>query len=431
MKIKYFVFVIIFVGMLFSFYTVKVKTSSALAMPMYSGYCRVTGSLEGIRKDSLNPNVFIMLYKIQKVEQLRSMPGYDCHGFVVGAIAGLGLDNQITDNNFSVTVGQNFVADFDENDKFIQFSSQQDLSCLDFTRDLVYSNRNSDVTLLQQFLIGEGYLTAQATGYFGLMTKSAVIAFQKDYSLLTSGKVDANTRAKIKELTCSGNITKAKLGEICNPPSIECETNLYCAYSIYPRQIGVKGICEQAMMVMKPVIYLYPETKQEVSVKLFYSGELNASLPDYNKKINGWNVTAYPNGKIINSDGREYSYLFWEGKDNVKYDISSGFIVKGSDTREFLMNTLSKMGLTPKEYNEFIVFWYPKMQENAYNLVHFAEKEYTDNAKLEIIPKPDSIQRVFMVWKGLDKPIKVIPQEIKPFYRKGFSVIEWGGQELK
>ena len=111
--------------------------------------------------------------------------------------------------------------------------------------------------------------------------------------------------------------------------------------------------------------------------------------------------------------------------------MSAGFVVKGSDTVEFLRNTLSKMGLTPKEYNEFIVFWYPKMQNNAYNLIHFATKEYVDNAKLEITPTPDSMQRVFMVWKGLDKPVDVKTQDIKSFSRTGFSVIEWGGEEVK
>lgn len=71
------------------------------------------------------------------------------------------------------------------------------------------------------------------------------------------------------------------------------------------------------------------------------------------------------------------------------------------------------------------------MKDNKYNLVHFADKEYTDTAPLSITPKPDSILRVFMVFKPLDKEIEVIPQEIKSFDRTGFSVIEWGGTELK
>jgi len=97
---------------------------------------------------------------------------------------------------------------------------------------------------------------------------------------------------------------------------------------------------------------------------------------------------------------------------------------------KFLQETLSRLGLTPKEYNEFIVYWYPKMKDNTYNLIHFAEKEYTNIAPLTIIPKPDSLLRVFMVFKPLDKAVEVKPQEIKPFVRNGFTVVEWGGTEL-
>ena len=101
-----------------------------------------------------------------------------------------------------------------------------------------------------------------------------------------------------------------------------------------------------------------------------------------------------------------------------------------NDVNDNFLRLTRQVGLTPKEYNEFIVFWYPKMQDNAYNLIHFADKEYTDNAKLVITPKPDNMERVFMVWEGLDKKIDVKTQDIKSFTRKGFSVVEWGGQEL-
>ena len=184
---------------------------------------------------------------------------------------------------------------------------------------------------------------------------------------------------------------------------------------------------------LKPVIYLYPQKVQQTKVQLDYAGKFIADYPAYDYNISGWNVTAYPDGKIINSvDGKEYSYLFWEGNNYnaVNYDLSKGFVVSGSEVREFLQSTLSKMGLTPKEYNEFIVYWYPKMKDNAYNLIHFANKEYTDTAKLIITPTPDSMLRVFMVFKPLDKEISVIPQDIRPFERQGFAVIEWGGSEL-
>jgi hypothetical protein len=182
----------------------------------------------------------------------------------------------------------------------------------------------------------------------------------------------------------------------------------------------------------KPAIYLYPAQKQDTEVRLIFDGQLAATYPDYDYKIKGWSIVAYPDGKLINkADNREYSYIFWEGiADNSKYDFSTGFIIKGSDTKEFLQSALSKLGLTPKEYNEMIVYWLPKMQNNKYNLIHFAGSEYADRAKLIITPKPDSILRVFMVFRALDEYQNIKPQELPNFDRKGFTVVEWGGTEL-
>jgi hypothetical protein len=185
--------------------------------------------------------------------------------------------------------------------------------------------------------------------------------------------------------------------------------------------------------VYKPVIYLYPTQAEKVKVELDYKGKIIADYPSYDYSKKGWEVTAYPDGKIINQDGKEYSYLFWEGESTnpISYDLSTGFIVKGEDTIKFLQETLSKIGLTPKEYNEFIVYWYPKMKDNKYNLIHFVDKQYTDTAPLTITPKPDSMLRVFMVFKPVDGLVKVKSQEMKSFNRTGFSVVEWGGTELK
>ena len=186
------------------------------------------------------------------------------------------------------------------------------------------------------------------------------------------------------------------------------------------------------MISYKPVIYLYPTTKQIVKLNIDYKGKFIVTYPEYN---NGWNVTAYPDGKIVNNiDGKEYSYLFWEGifDENVNYNQSAGFIVAGKDTANFLQNKLQEFGLTPKEYNEFIVYWLPQMLNNEFNLIHFATKaEYDDKAVLNITPKPDSVLRVFMTFKKLDNKISVFPQVIKPFVRTGFSVVEWGGTEIK
>ncbi|MDR1134375.1 MAG: hypothetical protein LBL05_09420, partial [Synergistaceae bacterium] len=125
----------------------------------------------------------------------------------------------------------------------------------------------------------------------------------------------------------------------------------------------------------KPVIYLYPEYPMDVTVTLDYNGKLESTYPKYD---DGWSVTAYPGGKLINhADGMEYSYLFWDGQSRMKFDFSMGFVVKGDDSAEFLREKLEYMGLYPKEYNEFIVYWLPMMEKNRYNLISFQEETYT------------------------------------------------------
>lgn len=184
----------------------------------------------------------------------------------------------------------------------------------------------------------------------------------------------------------------------------------------------------------KPVIYLYPESKTDVKVTLDYDGEIIADYPVYDKKEKWWDVIAYPDSTIINkADNKEYSYLFWEWipREKINWDLSTWFVIKWADTRKFLQEILPKMWLTPKEYNEFIVYWYPIMQGNAYNLIHFAWKQYIDSAPLGTEPKFDSMLRVFMVVKPLDKPINIEPQKFERFEREWFTIVEWGGTILK
>ena len=180
----------------------------------------------------------------------------------------------------------------------------------------------------------------------------------------------------------------------------------------------------------KPVLYLYPEKQTDVKVKVnLNNAKFSCTYPEYN---GGWNITAQPDGTLLNkADGREYSYLYWELKGKADFDFSEGFVVKGSETAEFLQNTLAKMGLTPREYNEFIVYWLPLMQDNEYNLISFQKEKYEQICSLDINPAPDSVLRVFMAYKALDEYVDVEPQSFEKFERNGFTVVEWGGAEVK
>lgn len=185
---------------------------------------------------------------------------------------------------------------------------------------------------------------------------------------------------------------------------------------------------ESVPELWKPVIYLYPQTPQQVHVWVtIRHGSMQVSYPAY--ADGGRDVTAYPDGKVINSDGKEYSYLFWEGIGNLQVDRSEGFIVAGNQAREFLQDTLPKLWLTPKEYNEFIVYRYPIMLRNKRNYVKFLQKEYQDEVTMDISPKPDSLLRVFMYFESIDTPFEVKKQVFQKFERKGFTVVEWGGSQ--
>ena len=178
----------------------------------------------------------------------------------------------------------------------------------------------------------------------------------------------------------------------------------------------------------KPVIYLYPEKETKVTVNLEFDGKLTYTYPAIN---DGWKVVAQPDGTLTNlADNSTHYYLFWEGTANPEWTYEKGFVIKGSETEAFLKETLAKMGLTPREYNDFITYWVPQMQENPYNLISFSGEEYSEIAKLKVDPKPDSVLRVHMMWKALEKPVDIEPQEIKGFERKGFTLVEWGGTKL-
>ena len=180
----------------------------------------------------------------------------------------------------------------------------------------------------------------------------------------------------------------------------------------------------------KPMIYLYPEEKQEVEVILKNKKLLTTTYPKYK---DSWKVIANPDGTLIDIEsGREYYGLYWEGKNYTKIDMKKGFVVKGENSIKFLEEKLNELGLTDIEAEEFIVYWLPKLEENKYNYIYFATTEEVNKyMPLEINPTPDSLIRILMYYKPLDKKINIKEQKIKPVQRHGFTLVEWGGTILK
>lgn len=179
----------------------------------------------------------------------------------------------------------------------------------------------------------------------------------------------------------------------------------------------------------KPIIYIYPDKDMDVSIKLTNPNDLTTTYPKYDKE---WKVKALTDGTLIDKNNKKYYALYWESSNNKKNSIKNdGFIVKGEDSATFLEEKLKVLGLNYKESNEFIMYWLPKLEENKYNYIRFQTmNEINNNMGMIINPKPDTLIRVRMEYKGLNKKIKIKEQTLKSISRKGYTVVEWGGTNI-
>lgn len=105
-------------------------------------------------------------------------------------------------------------------------SPKADMPCTKFARSVSYGTRGSDVSALQLFLIEKGYLNTGATSYFGVMTKNALIKFQKENNLPPTGFFGEKSRGIVNN-NCKGGITKVNPPGICTTP--DCKpTGIMC-----------------------------------------------------------------------------------------------------------------------------------------------------------------------------------------------------------
>jgi len=77
------------------------------------------------------------------------------------------------------------------------------ISCASFEKNLFLGLRDKEVSCLQEFLKSQGsdiYPQGIVSGYFGALTKAAVMRFQAKYGILATGYVGPLTRAKINQM---------------------------------------------------------------------------------------------------------------------------------------------------------------------------------------------------------------------------------------
>ena len=174
---------------------------------------------------------------------------------------------------------------------------------------------------------------------------------------------------------------------------------------------------ERPYILRKPVIYLYPEEITDVSFQLHTKGKLIFTYPTYE---NQWRFKAHPSGDLT-FNNETFSYLFWEAEqtfDDQSFDLTTGSIIRGENTVQFLEKQLDTFGFTSKEKADFITYWAPQMMNNENNLVHFVLNEGANQfAELSITPKPDHLYRFYLVWSNVENVENyyyLVPQLIEP-----------------
>ncbi|MFO0729044.1 MAG: hypothetical protein U1E65_35015 [Myxococcota bacterium] len=187
-----------------------------------------------------------------------------------------------------------------------------------------------------------------------------------------------------------------------------------------------------AFTVKKPVIYLYPEKKTNVTVKVDVVGEFSAQYPK--TKFGTWNMVAMPDGTLFDpKTEKKYGYLFWEAKNPsaLTIDPAKAYCVKSDESERFLEDAALRFGLNDREKTDFVSFWIAALEQNPYSLVQFlTDDECAAYASMSVEPKPDTEIRLFMMFQRVNKPVKVGSPVMPEKKREKFTVVEWGGANL-
>lgn len=180
---------------------------------------------------------------------------------------------------------------------------------------------------------------------------------------------------------------------------------------------------DSLITILKPNIYIYPETKISLHVSIIFprGGSVIESIPLYE---NGWNIEVEPSGKINNI----YDYLFYESENPDLCQYRSGWIVKKDDLTSFFTQNMLATGFIQKEIDDFIEYWIPLLNNySSYAIYPQYDFDIEKMIQLNFSYKPDRMLRLFYVIKGLHHDqVSIAVPNIPRFVRNGFTVAEWG-----
>ncbi|WP_188051031.1 carboxypeptidase-like regulatory domain-containing protein [Flavobacterium sp. GP15] len=281
-----------------------------------------------------------------------------------------------------------------------------------------------------------------------LIKKNSVIKFEKNnYKIIISGLIsdkDANPLATvvISNLTkkeayhsdSNGNyLIRASNEDVLNFTLRGYESQQIIVNNQTIQNVVLKKVnTNSEIMIKKPVVYLYPTAKTDITFSFNFNGILSTTFPKYESN---WQLTAYPDGKIFDKKtNRFYSSLFWDGKQTFSeehYKYKTGFTVSKKDLTNFLIEKLEILGLNTYETNDFVQYWLPILEKNETNFVHFySNSDYDVFSTNAVNPKPETSIRVFMEFYAVENKTEIPEQKLVKTQRKGFTLVEWGGADV-
>ncbi len=144
-----------------------------------------------------------------------------------------------------------------------------------FTRDMKEGASGEDVTAMQKFLVHQGYLimpSGASFGYFGSVTKKAVIKYQKEVNLTAEGYVGKLTRAKLWDSMTS---------ECGNSDSSSQNLNSY-----YSTPVTNTYDINSDPYYSQPYQPIYPTAAQEAAMPVYYATLAPSQTDKITVKIN-------------------------------------------------------------------------------------------------------------------------------------------------
>ena len=179
----------------------------------------------------------------------------------------------------------------------------------------------------------------------------------------------------------------------------------------------------------KPNIYFYNDEDIDISVSFGKDNLLKKTIPDYR---NGWSFSLIDN--VINMDGQQYSYLFYESLTNPKlFNYDSAFVISRENRADTFREILTAYNFNEQEIEDFVEFWTVKLDPNKVYLMFAEGTELVDVAMpINVDPVPNSITRIWFAFTSTQAAEVLNPDfnlnpVIEPVVRDGYTMVEWGG----